>query len=71
MLSEHIVHPAASGSAELPGNSLDLNLHLEALERRLIRAALDKTGGNQSEAARLLRISRNGLAQRIKRLELD
>jgi transcriptional regulator with AAA-type ATPase domain len=68
LLSEHIVHPAADEPAELTGDSLDLILHLEALERRLIRSALARTGGNQSAAARLLRISRNGLAQRIKRL---
>jgi len=70
MLSEHIVHAAPEDAAELPGDSFDLNLHLEAIERRLIRSALERTGGNQSAAARLLHISRNGLAQRIKRLGL-
>ncbi len=70
MLSERLVDAAAAAAAEPPAESLDLNRRLEALESRLIRSALEKTGGNQSAAARLLHISRNGLAQRIKRLGL-
>jgi two-component system, NtrC family, response regulator HydG len=70
MLSERFAEAAAAASAEPPAGSLDLTRQLEALERRMIRSALEKTGGNQSAAARLLHISRNGLAQRIKRLGL-
>jgi transcriptional regulator with GAF, ATPase, and Fis domain len=70
LLSDHILSPPPS---DLPGSepaTLDLNANLETVERRLIVLALDKAGGNQSAAARLLGISRNGLAQRIKRLGL-
>jgi DNA-binding NtrC family response regulator len=49
-------------------------LHLEKLvnecERGAIREALRRSGGNKSEAARLLGLSRNGLAMKISRLEL-
>jgi len=46
---------------------------LVAVERRLIRAALERTGGNVSEAARLLGISRGLLRRRIERsgIEVD
>ena len=53
-----------NGSASLPG-------HLEAIERRLIGQALEKTGGNQTRAAKLLGISRNGMAYRLKRLGME
>lgn len=42
-------------------------LDLEQTERRLIERALDKTGGNQARAARLLNISRNTLRYRMKK----
>ncbi|MEM8993770.1 MAG: sigma 54-interacting transcriptional regulator, partial [Acidobacteriota bacterium] len=53
------------------GDSLDLEAHVNALERRLIRRALRRTQGNRSAAAKLLGLSRNGLANRLKRLDLD
>ena len=40
---------------------------LEEQERRLLDEALKKTGGNQSEAARVLRISRDTLRYRMKK----
>jgi DNA-binding NtrC family response regulator len=43
---------------------------LEEQERRLLTEALTKTGGNQSGAARLLRISRDTLRYRIKKHNL-
>jgi DNA-binding NtrC family response regulator len=47
-----------------------LPAQVAALERRLIRAALADTGGNHSEAARRLGISRVGLLKKIDRLGL-
>jgi len=66
MLSEHIrqspgEHPSAPCS-------LDLAVNVDHLERKLIRAALARTGGKRSAAARLLGISRNGLAIKMERL---
>jgi DNA-binding NtrC family response regulator len=43
---------------------------LENTERRLIADALAKTSGNQSEAARLLRIGRDALRYKIKKYGL-
>ena len=39
---------------------------LEKAEKDMIRAALEKTGGNKTEAAKLLRITRRRLYSRMK-----
>lgn len=43
----------------------------ETAERRAIRRALEITGGNRTEAARLLGIHRTGLYQKMRRLGLE
>lgn len=48
--------------------SLRLDERLADLESRLIREALERSGGNRTRAARLLGISRNGLAIKMARL---
>ncbi|MEM9557306.1 MAG: sigma 54-interacting transcriptional regulator [Acidobacteriota bacterium] len=48
-----------------------LGAAIEDLERRMIRRALWRTGGNRSRAARLLQVSRTGLLKRLTRLGLD
>ena len=63
-----------NGSSEPPsggasGNgSLDLEMSVADLERRLIERALVQAGGNRTQAAKLLGISRNGLAIKMERL---
>jgi two-component system NtrC family response regulator len=57
-------HPA-SGSE----NGL-FDAALQELESRLIRDAMQSSGGNQSEAARRLGISRVGLIKKLTRLKL-
>ena len=59
--------PAPAGAAAAPaGDDLDL----DRTERRLIEAALDRTDGNVSRAARLLGISRDTLRYRLDRMGL-
>jgi DNA-binding NtrC family response regulator len=60
----------ALGSEDTP-EPLALEHHVDALERRLIANALARTNGNRSQAARMLGISRNGLAIKIGRLGLN
>jgi DNA-binding NtrC family response regulator len=43
---------------------------LEAHERRLIQEALEKAGGNQSQAARMLRIGRDALRYKMKKYQM-
>ena len=49
---------------------LDLDPAVADLERKMITAALARTKGNRSKAAKLLGISRNGLALKMDRLGL-
>ena len=57
--------PAANPFA-LPDQGIDLG----AVERDLIRQALERTGGNQTRAARLLGLSRDTLVYRMKKYAL-
>src|SRR5437879_4248706 len=58
----------ASGSIRV--DFPDAGLSLEAVERAVLVAAMEKAGGNQSEAARLLGISRDTLRYRIVKFGL-
>ncbi|MCA9608141.1 MAG: sigma 54-interacting transcriptional regulator, partial [Myxococcales bacterium] len=68
---EHL-SPALRGDSDSePLDELDLKGRVAALERRLIKKALETTFGNQTRAASLLGLSRYGLQKMIKRLEID
>ncbi len=60
--------PEASEAAPTDPDDLTLKAHVEALERRLLRRALAHTGGNQTQAAKLLGLSRYGLQKKLQRL---
>jgi DNA-binding NtrC family response regulator len=60
-------HDAADAAVD----TLDLERNIEAMERRLILRALEQAGGNRSQAARLLGVSRNGLAIKVQRLGIE
>ena len=64
--SEHESAPAPS--MDLPEEGLDLPAHLAAVERDLVRRALDRTGGNRNKAADLLRIKRTTLVEKLRRM---
>jgi DNA-binding NtrC family response regulator len=54
----------------LPVEGTDLNVMVDQLESDLIRQALMRTGGNRNKAARLLKIKRTTLVEKIKRKKL-
>jgi PAS domain S-box-containing protein len=56
----------APGSLEIPSDGLSL----EDNERNLLARALEKTSGNQTQAARLLRITRDTLRYKMKKFNL-
>ncbi len=56
-------------SVELPDGGIDLRALIEALENRLIDQALERTGGNRSRAAQLLRLNRTTLVERLRKRE--
>ena len=59
-----------SGSVATRAARGTLAAELEALERKLIRAAVDAAAGNLAEAARRLGVDRANLHRRMKRLEI-
>jgi DNA-binding NtrC family response regulator len=67
MISPEII-AAGSLDDEIADDDLTLKRHVDALERRLIRRAVDQAGGNLAQAARLLGLSRNGLVMKMGRL---
>ena len=56
---------APSVSAELPPEGLDLEAHLDAIERRLLEQALARSGGVKTDAARVLSLSFRSLRYRL------
>lgn len=48
----------------------DMSLSLEDNERQLISRALEKTGGNQTQAAKLLKITRDTLRYKMKKFKI-
>ena len=58
---------AAAGSAPQVPPSLSAILPLDVVVRRYIHEVLAKTGGNKSQAARLLGITRKTLRERLER----
>ena len=60
--------PNSATSGPAPDADLTLRVAVDALERTYLDAALQRAGGNQSEAARLLGVSRFGLQKKLRRL---
>ena len=68
-----ISHPDTSVAAVTQTNAAELptdGLSLEDNERILLSRALEKTNGNQTQAARLLRITRDTLRYKMKKFNL-
>jgi DNA-binding NtrC family response regulator len=69
------------GTARLPGGTfpgrrpspgaVNLASAVEQVEREMIQAALDRSGGNISETARVLGLTRRGLYLKLRRLGLE
>jgi len=68
-----VLPPAVRGAAlgrvshetELPGEGLDLQSHLDAVERSILEEALKRTNGVKTEAARLLSLTFRSLRYRL------
>jgi DNA-binding NtrC family response regulator len=56
-------------SVELPSSGIDLGEALQRVEGVLIEQALERTRGNRTQAAALLRINRTTLVEKLKRRE--
>ena len=63
--------PAAAADADpwFPDDGLDLERYVEGVELSLIKRSLERTQGNKVQAARLLKLKRTTLIEKLKRLE--
>jgi len=66
-----LVPPRLAVQPAADPDDLRLETHVAATERVVILRALDRTGGNQTQAAKLLGISRNGLTLKLERLGIS
>ncbi|WP_437727883.1 sigma 54-interacting transcriptional regulator [Sorangium sp. So ce861] len=67
-LSPEVAHGGGAAPREL---GLNVRARIDALETELVRDALERTRGNQTQAAKLLGLSRFGLQKMIKRLAIE
>jgi two-component system, NtrC family, response regulator AtoC len=71
-LPDHIRTPLpGDDGGDLGDDELSVKKHGAALERRLIRKALERTGGNKTRAADLLELSSRALLYKIREYGLD
>jgi transcriptional regulator with GAF, ATPase, and Fis domain len=70
VVREEDLSPAVRGDTGSAPDELDLKAQVAVLERRLIRRALDASDANQTQAAKVLGVSRYGLQKMMKRLEI-
>lgn len=71
-LPDHVRTPVpVMDGTDLPEDELSVKKHGEALERRLIRQALQRTGGNKTRAAELLELSSRALLYKIREYGLE
>ena len=71
-LPAHVSSPvAALDSPGLPDDELSVKKHSSVLEKRLIKQALERTGGNKTRAADLLELSSRALLYKIREYGLD
>src|SRR6185503_19742512 len=66
----HAAHPVAASLAVLPENGIDLRAHLLDIERKLVEQALARAGGVVAHAARLLRLRRTTLVEKLRKLDM-
>jgi sigma-54 specific flagellar transcriptional regulator A len=63
--------PGETASGELPRGGFDLKDHLSAIEIGLIRQALEEADGTVAGAARLLRMRRTTLVEKLRKYRLS
>jgi two-component system response regulator PilR (NtrC family) len=56
---------AGTGAVALPDTGMDLQAHLDAIERAILEEALSRSGGVKTEAARLLSLTFRSLRYRL------
>jgi transcriptional regulator with PAS, ATPase and Fis domain len=62
-----VQEPTLSTEVALPEDGIDLDAFVAGIERELIQRSLERTGGNKGQAAKLLKLKRTTLVEKIKR----
>src|SRR5688572_862430 len=71
-LPTHVTSPVlAIDGPDLPDDELSVKKHNTLLEKRLIKQALERTGGNKTRAADLLELSSRALLYKIREYGLE
>jgi two-component system response regulator AtoC len=71
-LPEEILHPSPErGALDPSGDDLSVKRHTADLEKVLIQRALERTGGNKTQAAELLELSPRALRYKIRDYGLE
>lgn len=73
VLAQHLPAEFRSGAARSGRPAVDLppeGVKLEDVERELVRQAVERAGGNQTQAAELLGIERDALRRRLQKFNL-
>ena len=70
-LPEHTGETALSPITALPPEGLDLDKHLQTIEKGLLSAALERTGGNRTEAAKALGMTCRSFRYRLAKFGMD
>ncbi len=71
MLSPHVGDAEGDVTQGFSARGRGLPGAVQALERRMIEAALDECSGNRTRAARALCITRQGLLKKLKRYRMS
>jgi len=61
------VDPVTSPKLVIPDDGIDLNNIIKELEDHLINQALDRTNGNKNQAAKLLKLNRTTLVEKLRK----
>ena len=61
---------ASEAIVQLPAEGLDLRDHLFTIERNLIQQALSRAGGTVAHAARLLKLRRTTLVEKLRKFQM-
>jgi sigma-54 specific flagellar transcriptional regulator A len=61
----------AAADGGMPSQGIDLKDHLARIEVAMIREALARSGGTIADAARLLRLQRTTLVEKLRKYQLQ
>lgn len=71
LIPQYIRESVAKNGSSVNGNTMDLNLAVEQVEKSTIKRALEMAGGNKAAAAKILNIKRTTLYYKLEQFGLE